>query len=63
MRFSISTLLLGNQNLYWNVGLAMGVFFCDSLDPCYDPCHVIKHELKHKILSMKKSHVMIHVYA
>ena len=40
-----------------------GVFFCDSLDPCYDPCHVIKHELKHKILSMKKSHVMIHVYA
>ena len=42
--------------------LSLGVFFCDSLDPCYDPCHVIKHESLHSIFSLKHSYVMIHVY-
>ena len=41
---------------------AEGVFFCDSLDPCFDPCHVIKHESQPSIFSLKKSYVMIHVY-
>ena len=42
---------------------ALGVFFCNSLDLCYDPCHVVKHESQHSIFSLKKSYVIIHVYA
>ena len=43
--------------------MSVGPFFCDSLHCCLDPCHVWLHESKHKISSMKKSHVIIYVYA
>ena len=41
----------------------LGQFFCNSLHYCLDPCHVWLYESKHRILFMKKSHVMIYVYA
>ena len=42
---------------------SIGQFFCDSLYCCLDLCHIWLLQSKHRILSMRKCHVMIYVYA